>query len=321
MASPTNVNGGILDGASNDGASLRAILTALVARLASGQRAGVVWGKDSPLQVFVDGADLGMWVKVRPGAAILPASYIVAATATAKVLLDAANGSFPRTDLIVAEPNDTGNATGSMRLRAVTGSPAASPTPPATPAGALALGTVTVPAAAPSISSAGSDLRVYTTAVGGLLVVTSNDLPAAADGPLLVFEPDTGALLFSDGTAWKYLLNAPETAIAAVASGFQITRTLRVSKQAGMVRLRGAVGPTSGNFATGVTIELGPGGGALVPSGFRPIATIEKPVAMQFGGGPPLGRLTINGDGTVELRVAAGTTSNAAYLDIEWPAL
>lgn len=204
MAAGTVVAGGWIDGVTINAAGLRGVSNALAYRDATGIRPGVVYGFDDPLGVFVDNADLGMFVKVRPGRAILPGGYELEAGKDSqggylKVALDAADGSYPRLDLIVADVNDTGTSAGWFQLRAITGTPSQTPAAPATPATAVALRTVSVPAAQSNINSVGgTDLRSWTTSAGGRLVVNAlSDLTSGmlADG--------MSVLELSTGTRWE----------------------------------------------------------------------------------------------------------------------
>jgi hypothetical protein len=90
--------------------------------------------------------------------------YWFESDAQATVTLDAADGSLPRIDLIVAKVQDTDAGDGSLtpQLTKVTGTPNASPTAPATPARCLALAQISVPAADTTISSGQiTDVRTF----------------------------------------------------------------------------------------------------------------------------------------------------------------
>jgi hypothetical protein len=143
-----------------------------------------------------------MFVTVNPGVCFIGAASAVGGAyechndATYDVLLASANATLPRKDLVVARIYDAFDDVGSRNeyaIEAITGTPNSAPVVPATPAGALALAQVTVPAAATAIATANiADVRQYTTGLGGLLpVVSQADRDAlSAYGGLAVWRAD-----------------------------------------------------------------------------------------------------------------------------------
>lgn len=111
----------------------------------------MITGQNSPL---------GMSVLVHPGTSIITRTgqgpYLCPNSAVRTVPLDASDVTNPRIDLIVHQVTDTAIGDGSSQavLRAVTGTPAASPSVPATPTGAIVLARVAVAANATQVVSA-----------------------------------------------------------------------------------------------------------------------------------------------------------------------
>ncbi len=96
----------------------------------------------------------GLTVAVNTGIAAIPAAttgaggYTLINDAVKTVALATADGSQARIDRIVAQVTDTGDASTSYQIIPVTGTPAGSPSAPATPANAISLATVLVSAGA-----------------------------------------------------------------------------------------------------------------------------------------------------------------------------
>lgn len=111
----------------------------------------MITGQNSPL---------GMSVLVHPGTSIITRTgqgpYLCPNSAVRTVPLDAADVTNPRIDLIVHQVTDTAIGDGSSQavVRAITGTPAGSPTVPATPTGAIPLARVAVAANATQVVSA-----------------------------------------------------------------------------------------------------------------------------------------------------------------------
>lgn len=95
----------------------------------------------------------GSSVLVQPGHAIVTRTgqgvYVCPNSTARTVLLDAANATNPRIDLIVLQVQDQplGDPVTQAQVRAVTGTPSGSPVAPALPTGAILLATVAVAAA------------------------------------------------------------------------------------------------------------------------------------------------------------------------------
>ncbi len=142
----------------------------------------------------------------------------------------AADATNPRRDLIVARWYSETVVVGSRRfsLEVVTGSPGASPSDPATPANATVLARVTVAAAASSITSGAiTDLRAFTTALGGCLPCLSTTRPSAPYAGQTVFETDTKLFRVWDGTAWGAVI--PSLTTQAGTAAYSLSSSAAVS--------------------------------------------------------------------------------------------
>lgn len=141
---------------------------------------GVVTATD--LEVSERGAGANMSVDVSAGSAWvlgdssdLQPLYRCHNDGTVNLAVSAADGSNPRIDLVVAEVRDSAfsGVSQDWRLRVVEGTPAGSPSAPATPDSALALAQISIPAADTTISDA------QITDVRELARIANGDPPAA----------------------------------------------------------------------------------------------------------------------------------------------
>lgn len=158
--------------------------------------------------------------------------YFCQALTATTLTIAASNPTNPRRDIVVARIYDNEYATGpssAFALEVVTGTPAASPSDPATPANSVVLARVAVAAGATSILNANiTDLRFTTaqphlTALGGVVVCTSAVKPTAGLYQGLVgYETDTGRLVVYNGSAW---IGVPTTATAEVQTQESTTST------------------------------------------------------------------------------------------------
>ena len=118
----------------------------------------------------------GMTVNVAAGQVAVPTqnssgSTLCSSDASEPVTIAAAPGTNSRIDLVICQPrgNDLdGGANNDFIFTAVTGTVAASPTPPATPAGAVALAQILVPSGSATVAPANiTDVRPGGLSTGG----------------------------------------------------------------------------------------------------------------------------------------------------------
>jgi hypothetical protein len=154
------------------------------------------------------------WVTVSAGTCFIAAASAVGGSyecindSAFSVQLADAHATLPRKDLLIARVYDAVDDTGTdnkWAIEAVQGTPAASPARPGTPAGAIALAEVTVPAASSTIINANiTDLRSAVVASGGILpAVNAADVPTAPYAGMGVYRRDTSRLQMHDGTGWR----------------------------------------------------------------------------------------------------------------------
>ena len=122
--------------------------------------------------------------------------------AQAALTVATSDPSHPRIDIVVARVNDLGNSSSSCDVDIVTGTPAASPVAPATPAASLLLAQVLVPTSASSIISGDiTDKRTWTAPPGGVIPVASAAASPAFPATQIVYDIATGALCQGTGSA------------------------------------------------------------------------------------------------------------------------
>lgn len=178
---------------------------------------------------------------VQPYRVVIPSAtnygWIGRQPVSAQVDHAAPNPTNPRIDLIIARV--TG---GSLSTEVVTGTPAASPSPPdgSVPADSFVLWNVTV---ATSGALTFTSRRWWTTAAGGVRILTGNSRVGAYAGELRV-DPTTGQVDEWTGAAW--------VALASPAQWSQYTPVLRYRGGAG-----GTVGLGTGSSSIGRYIKLG----------------------------------------------------------------
>jgi hypothetical protein len=133
--------------------------------------------------------------------------YNVVNNGTLNVAITAANATNPRIDLIVVKVQDQAysGAVNTASIVAVTGTAAASPSPPAAPANSIILAQISVPANDTTITNSQiTDQRPILTAPGGIIPVTSTTRPS---GTLIsvgqvIQETDTNLFRWWNGTSW-----------------------------------------------------------------------------------------------------------------------
>lgn len=170
--------------------------------------------------------------------------------ATRNLTIAAANATNPRRDLVVARVRDSqySGATNAWDLFVVTGTPAATPADPATPANSVVLARVAVGAAATSIVAGNlTDLRPRAAALGGTVVCLSTTRPTTDlyEG-LHIYETDTDKEWVWDNATW----NLPKNR-----AGGALGRATRTSDQGGI---------TAETDLTGLSVTVDVGAGRLI---------------------------------------------------------
>lgn len=156
-------------------------------------------------------ASPGMWVTVGAGIGYVPAQsavggvYEVFNDASYDVAIGTAHATLARRDLVVARVYDAeyAGASNIWGLEVVQGTAAGSPVLPSTPAGAIALAQVQVSAGVTTITNASiTDLRTYTTALGGTIPVLSTARPGAPYKGMAIYETNNNRPMWYNGTSW-----------------------------------------------------------------------------------------------------------------------
>lgn len=166
---------------------------------------GVVTGLAAAMQVT---AGSGMTVVVNAGYCAIPhpttghGVYLFGTMVAETLTVATADGSHPRIDIVIAQVNDLGTSGSNCTVAVVTGTPATSPTAPATPAASLLLAQVLVPTSASSIVSGDiTDKRKWTAPPGGIIPVASAAAAPAFPATQIVYDIATGALCQGTGIA------------------------------------------------------------------------------------------------------------------------
>lgn len=177
-------------------------------------RSGVINNSVGSLQVLPVS---GMTIKVGSGFAIvgnttsnLQSGYKTGTMTSRNLTVPTADATNPRIDKVVIGVNDNGDSTSAGYVDIIQGTPAASPTAPATPANALVLATVRVNANSTSVASTNiTDARVYTTAAGGVVPWPSlTGIPAGHQG-LIAYDVTNSRFFHNDANGADQLMVLP----------------------------------------------------------------------------------------------------------------
>lgn len=153
-----------------------------------------------------------MFVSIAAGSAVVQSAsatggaYVAHNDASVDVAIAAAHATLARKDLIVARIYDAevSGSANEWKLESITGTPAGSPAVPATPNGALALAQVSVAAAATTVVNANiTDMRVYTSSLGGMPPALSTAMPASPYKGQGAYQTDLSRPVWHDGSSWK----------------------------------------------------------------------------------------------------------------------
>lgn len=230
--------------------------------------------------------------------------YFAENRGTQNVIISAANATNPRRDLIVARIRDAAysGATNTFAIEVVTGTAAASPVDPATPANSLLLARVSVAANATTITTANiADLRTRTSALGAPSTCTSSTRPASPSIGSVIYETDTASLaVFNSSSAWEYvpsdslvrnvsMVTKTATATLALTDAFKLVEmnvatgnTLTVPTNAAVAFPVGTqilvlqIGAGQTTFAGSAGVTLNSSGAKLKLSGQWSAATLVK---------------------------------------------
>jgi hypothetical protein len=237
-------------------------------------------------------------------------AYVVTLDAPKELALTGSDPSLGRIDLVIAEVDATTDP--GFTVHVVQGQAGASPqVPTVTNPLHLKLAQITIPAGTGTPSF--TDLRQFTTALGGILPVrTVAERPAAAPSSLFVYRLDTGVLEVQRGAAWAayrpprgsvdtwhpvtFLNGWTNWGTPHAVAAYTITED-------GWVRIKGLV--KSGNVALPIF---------TLPAGYRPVETHIFAPKIAGGG---VGRLDVQPGGnvvngsTADGNISAGWTSLA----------
>lgn len=243
-----------------------------------GLRGGIIGAGD--LAVTQNGTP-NMTVLVATGQVVIPGTeatyqgaYLCENRGSMSVSLAAADATNPRFDLIVARVRDAAysGATNSFAIEAVTGTPAASPAEPATPANSWVLARVTVAALDTTITNAdivdrrttGTGQFGHASALGGKIICTSTTRPTVPFEGMEIYETDTDQELTYSGSAWVVTARLGAwtdfSGSVVITQGATPTKTMaycRYQKIGRMVKYQGYANITSsGTLDTAVLVSL-----------------------------------------------------------------
>jgi hypothetical protein len=147
---------------------------------------GVLMNNGNPLACAPSS---GLSFTTTAGAAVIPSAvgdgaYIAQNNTTQTLTCQTADPTNPRIDIVVINVTDNGNNTSFAQLEIVTGTPAASPSAPATPTDSVLLYQIAVAANQTTLVSGNfTDVRVWTAAPGGIVRCPNmSSLPAGGPG-------------------------------------------------------------------------------------------------------------------------------------------
>ncbi len=191
-------------------------------------------------------ASSGLNVTVNAGYCCVPSpttgqgGYIFGCLQSQALSLEAADPVNPRTDLVIARVYDMGNSSSYCDIEVVTGTAAAPPTTPSLPSAAIALASVSVPAASAALQSgAVTDLRSYVVSPGGILPIADSAAAPAAPASQIMYDMSRNLLVQGTGTAgqtallstgaWSPALAYVSTTVSDSSSKGSVTQVASVS--------------------------------------------------------------------------------------------
>lgn len=241
--------------------------------------------------------------------------YLYALDANTSGAMNAADGTNPRVDLIsiqISDPAESdGSSTPSAAIIYTVGTPAASPSAPATPARSLALAQINVPKSgggSPSVTWVAPSLY----GAGGIVPVSGASAYPASPYRGQYIDDATLGLMRWDGSQWQPFGLGGDTGwlTLPVGASYNTASTAQMRLKDGTVRMRLLVELNSGaNFPTNtVTAVIGAGG---LPTAFRPSSQVNFILS-----GPNVGtavRCEVNSDGSMSFVTPATT---GPYVDM-----
>jgi hypothetical protein len=299
---------------------------------------GLAVTQDATADMFVLAASGTVFV---PAAIAANAGWTCHNNGTVSLAITAASAANPRIDLVIARVHDAVDDSGSTNLWAlevVTGTPAASPAVPATPANAVALAQVAVARNATVVTAGNiTDLRKSSVALGGVLPCLSTAMPASPYTGQCVFCTDTGVVMAWNGSTWRYVSSGSQTVYSTAAQ--QITSTtdvlitgLQVTLPAGTYRMRALVaytgdqsGGVANTFLHAPNWSAGGVGFRFSGQGAAISGNWTAPGGNPGGGGPVMvnnglywheleGIMTFSGASTTTLQAHVGTVGNTFHV-------
>jgi hypothetical protein len=156
-------------------------------------------------------ASPAMFVSVAAGVGYVPTQsavggcYVVNNDGTYDVAIAASHASLARRDLICARVYDAeySGASNIWGLEAITGTPAGSPVLPAAPSGSIALAQVQVNASSSTVTNAAiTDLRAYTTALGGVIPAPTTARPSQPYKGMAIYDTTANKPFWYNGSSW-----------------------------------------------------------------------------------------------------------------------
>ncbi len=174
---------------------------------------GVMLAGDLRVAQRAAGANLSVDVAagtvfIQGGSIAYQGSYFCQSTSSINMALSAADPTNPRVDLIVAQLYDKqsdGGTQYSWTPLVVTGTPAATPAPPAAPVSSVVLARVAVAAGAASVTNANiTDVRLFATGFSSTAIAANYAaLPTTPRQGDMAFEQDTKIHVVYDGSVWQ----------------------------------------------------------------------------------------------------------------------
>jgi hypothetical protein len=171
---------------------------------------GIILSSD--LAVTQRGAGANMSVDVAGGRCVVKGdlatyegSYFMENRGVTNLTVAAADPTNPRIDRVIAEVLNAeySGVSNLWRLRVVTGTPAGSPSAPATPSNAISLATIAVAALASSITNANiTSTRTLAWIGNGTIICTSTTRPSSPFEGMEIYETDTDQTLIYNGSVW-----------------------------------------------------------------------------------------------------------------------